>query len=198
MSSKDILLLSPTNEIIKLYTDTLRENGCRLVAPRKVRSSPRKKKISSPLVIIESEANAGGKDSWAEELALFHEPIADSCAFIIVGSQKTLKEDISKINMISRLIFSNNKDSIALLDNPSNNEPSLVDLLEQKISEFVVRMKSAGGKDLYSLLIREIEKRLIKHILKESGGNQVKAAQVLGINRNTLRKKVKELKISYK
>lgn len=77
-------------------------------------------------------------------------------------------------------------------------ELSLDKLLEEKISRFVKRMKSGDGKDLYSTMIREIERPLIKSILKETGGNQVKAAQILGINRNSLRKKIKELKILIK
>src|SRR3989337_1486333 len=44
-------------------------------------------------------------------------------------------------------------------------------------------------------LLREIEKPLITMVLKETGGNQVQAAHILGLNRNTLRKKIKELNI---
>ena len=189
MSPKDVLLLSSTPDIQKLISDAFSENGCRLITPIKERSGNRKKKISSSLVIVES------KDNWTEDLALFHEPIADSCAIIIVGSQKRLKEDIKKVSCISRLIF---EGMGAVSERTKEKDISMVDLLEQKISEFIVRMKSAGGKDLYPLLIREIERCLISLILKESDGNQVKAAQTLGINRNTLRKKIKELKISLK
>ena len=189
MSSKDILLLSSTPEIQKLIRDAVSENSCRLITPVKARSGNRKKKISSSLVIVES------KDNWTEDLAMFHEPTADACAVIIVGSKKRLKEDISKLSCISGLIFNGME---AVQERTKEKDISIVDLLEQKISEFVVRMKSAGGKDLYPLLIKEIERCLIRLILKESDGNQVKAAEMLGINRNTLRKKIKELKISLK
>lgn len=77
-------------------------------------------------------------------------------------------------------------------------EALLVELLEQRISEFAKRIRSGDGKDLYSTLIMEIERPLIRIILKETRGNQAKAAQILGMNRNTLRKKIKELKISLK
>jgi two-component system nitrogen regulation response regulator GlnG len=59
-------------------------------------------------------------------------------------------------------------------------------------------MTLSQGRNLYSLLIKEIEKPLITLILKETHGNQIQAAQLLGMNRNTLRKKIKELKINFK
>jgi Fis family transcriptional regulator len=37
-----------------------------------------------------------------------------------------------------------------------------------------------------------VEKPLLRAIMRETKGNQVRAAQLLGINRNTLRKKLKE------
>jgi DNA-binding protein Fis len=41
----------------------------------------------------------------------------------------------------------------------------------------------------------EVEKALISLVLKETNGNQLKTAKVLGINRNTLRSKIKEYNI---
>jgi DNA-binding protein Fis len=43
---------------------------------------------------------------------------------------------------------------------------------------------------LYNLVISEVERPLLFLTLKFAGGNQRKAAQILGINRNTLRKKL--------
>jgi two-component system nitrogen regulation response regulator GlnG len=48
---------------------------------------------------------------------------------------------------------------------------------------------------LYDRLLPLVEKPLIEMTLKATGGNQVKAAYVLGINRNTLRKKIEQLRI---
>jgi two-component system nitrogen regulation response regulator GlnG len=43
-----------------------------------------------------------------------------------------------------------------------------------------------------------MERPLIKVVLEAAGGNQVKAAGILGINRNTLRKRISELSLSPK
>jgi len=48
---------------------------------------------------------------------------------------------------------------------------------------------------LYARLLREFEKPLIENTLSATRGNQIKAAELLGLNRNTLRKKIKDLDI---
>lgn len=53
------------------------------------------------------------------------------------------------------------------------------------------------GKDgaLYHSVIEAIERPLLEHILGRTEGNQLKAARILGINRNTMRSKIKKLGI---
>ena len=48
---------------------------------------------------------------------------------------------------------------------------------------------------LYDRVLREVERPLIQLCLAATRGNQIKAAQLLGLNRNTLRKKIRELDI---
>jgi len=48
---------------------------------------------------------------------------------------------------------------------------------------------------LYKHVLEIIEKPLIEHVLERTFGNQVKAAKILGINRNTIRTKIKKLGI---
>ncbi|OYW13265.1 MAG: hypothetical protein B7X02_02565 [Rhodospirillales bacterium 12-54-5] len=51
---------------------------------------------------------------------------------------------------------------------------------------------------LYQRLLARFEKPLIIQTLRATGGNQIKAADILGLNRNTLRKKMRELGITTK
>jgi len=48
---------------------------------------------------------------------------------------------------------------------------------------------------LYARILREVERPLISRALSATRGNQIKAAELLGVNRNTLRKKIRELDI---
>jgi two-component system nitrogen regulation response regulator GlnG len=49
---------------------------------------------------------------------------------------------------------------------------------------------------LYNRILREVEAPLLEIALDATGGNQAKCADLLGINRNTLRKKITELDIN--
>jgi len=49
---------------------------------------------------------------------------------------------------------------------------------------------------LYGRLLEDFERPLIARALSATRGNQIKAAELLGLNRNTLRKKIRELDIS--
>jgi len=44
--------------------------------------------------------------------------------------------------------------------------------------------------ELYQLMLAEMERPLLEKVMQHSGGNQTQAAQLLGINRSTLRKKL--------
>ena len=54
---------------------------------------------------------------------------------------------------------------------------------------------SLPSSGVYARLLPLVEKPLIETTLEVTAGNQLKAAKILGINRNTLRKKIKELGI---
>src|SRR5918994_4972564 len=64
--------------------------------------------------------------------------------------------------------------------------------VEQIFAERDGRLPPAG---LYGRILREMERPLIARVLSETRGNQLRAAALLGVNRNTLRKKIRELDI---
>lgn len=49
--------------------------------------------------------------------------------------------------------------------------------------------------DVYQMVLNQVEKPLIEFILAKTDNNQSRAAAMLGINRNTLRKKIKQFQI---
>ncbi|HEX7006249.1 MAG TPA: nitrogen regulation protein NR(I) [Alphaproteobacteria bacterium] len=76
-------------------------------------------------------------------------------------------------------------------------DDSLATAVERHLKEFFAAHKDglpAGG--LYDRILREVERPLITLSLAATRGNQIRAAQLLGLNRNTLRKKIRELDIT--
>jgi two-component system nitrogen regulation response regulator GlnG len=71
-------------------------------------------------------------------------------------------------------------------------DATLEEIIERKLTDCVRGLRSHASANLYDLVVGLVEKPLLRAVLRETGGNQVRAAQILGINRNTLRKKLTE------
>lgn len=82
---------------------------------------------------------------------------------------------------------------------PSLSQPPstpLDELLVDKLRPMISSMESVGYGSLHRMVLSYVEKLLLTVVLTECRGNQVKSASILGINRNTLRKKMHELNIT--
>ena len=75
-------------------------------------------------------------------------------------------------------------------DAPTSIESFLNDQIE---TYFTAHDGSLPAPGLYDRLLVQVEKPLIQQTLRATGGNQIKAAEILGLNRNTLRKKMRLL-----
>jgi two-component system nitrogen regulation response regulator GlnG len=68
--------------------------------------------------------------------------------------------------------------------------------VERHIRQFLAAHRDgAGPSDIYERVLAEVERPLIQMTLAATRGNQIKAAAMLGLNRNTLRKKIRDLEI---
>ena len=80
------------------------------------------------------------------------------------------------------------------LDNRINNrytpEPLRVNV-ERVVRQYFSMLGDEIPTDLYELILRQIEEPLLSVVLEQTRGNQTKCAQILGLNRGTLRKKLK-------
>jgi two-component system, NtrC family, nitrogen regulation response regulator GlnG len=78
------------------------------------------------------------------------------------------------------------------------DDMSLEDIVRVKLKEYFRQTGDVEPRDLHPLIMERVERPLIELTLERTHGNQLKAASILGINRNTLHKKITQLKISPK
>ena len=80
----------------------------------------------------------------------------------------------------------------------NNEDPgnSLEALIDRKLRASLAQKDIVEVNDLYQMVLQQVERPLIQIILEKTRGNQVRAAQILGINRNTLRKKIQALDVN--
>ena len=67
--------------------------------------------------------------------------------------------------------------------------------LSDTVPLLVERLTQARPGQIYRQALELLERPLLAHVLAMTGGNQLRAARLLGLNRNTLRKRCKEFRL---
>jgi two-component system, NtrC family, nitrogen regulation response regulator GlnG len=100
-------------------------------------------------------------------------------------------------NVIDTLICRAEIARIATIGRPwTKKGDGLSDSVHDHLSRyFAAHAKTLPPEGLYGRVIKEVERPLIELCLKATNGNQIRTAKILGLNRNTLRKKIIELRI---
>jgi len=71
-------------------------------------------------------------------------------------------------------------------------EMSFEEMVRSKLSSFLRRVEGYPVNGLYEDVIARVERPMLELVMASTGGNQVRAAEILGVNRNTLRRKLAE------
>ena len=70
----------------------------------------------------------------------------------------------------------------------ANNE--LGKTVEKSLDEYFRRLDGEAPHGIYDMVINHVERAMIATVMERAGGNQTQAADMLGMNRNTLRTKL--------
>ena len=132
-------------------------------------------------VVMESQ---GG-----QEISALNDHLDLSRTLCIKGSKTVLKKTLKTIQLMNQP---------GNLQQNKTRDASLESYLEVKMGEFVKGMRNGSAKNLHPISISAVERPLITSALRETRGNQIQAAELLGLNRNTLRKKIVNLHIPLK
>ena len=154
---------------------------------------------------------------FSEELNIPEKRLsADALSFLqsynFPGNIRELENAIRRCMVMSPASIFTSDDFIEILSNDENNliidDKSLKykkteinpfeDIIRHKIKNYAEKVKDTEINDVYKSIMGLTEKIIIEEILNLYNFNQLKVSKLLGINRNTLRKKINEYKIDLK
>ncbi len=117
------------------------------------------------------------------------------------GNVRELKNFIMRLIVTCRTDIISDEAVSALAENHENTVSNIQNItMEEAIEAYMAenwKQLSAHG-DIYTKLLIKFEKPLLKYVMLKSKNNQLKASAILGINRNTLRKKLQETQFQNK
>lgn len=177
-----ILLLSGDPDIQSQFKQVFKDGS--VTTAKDAAALPREAaKRTFDAVIVESKPGAQGSAAGLPS------QVDLTNALVITGSRSVLKRASKFMQTMVRAKGTASNGAAPL---------SLEDYLDWKMGDFVKGMRNGSGRNLHPMLISAIERPLIARALQETKGNQIQAAELLGLNRNTLRKKIHELHIPVK
>ena len=82
-------------------------------------------------------------------------------------------------------------DDTVIEKNENEGISQLYNAVKHSIRRYLYELDGTQPHDMYDLVLRQVEQPLLEAILEHTKGNQSKAAEYLGLNRGTLRKKLR-------
>ena len=134
-------------------------------------------------------AELGTRARWLSEATLEHLASHDW-----PGNVRELENAIKRALVLASHELLSPED-FAFLKGAPAAEPEGGSLEELVRSEALAQLRGPEDGELYRRMLERIERPLLEATLLHTGGNQLRAAALLGINRNTLRKKIAELQV---
>ncbi len=108
---------------------------------------------------------------------------------------KLLETDFMNTDVIDRRMVDTVSDSADLqqfLRAPLEPTQTLRDSVEKALQNYFDQLDGQSVVDIYDMVLSEVEAPLLETVMKYTRDNQTKASLVLGLNRGTLRKKLKQ------
>ena len=174
-----ILLLTADTDVEALFKQVFKDASVTIARDS---ASLRKDAPEQPFDAVVMESRTG-----QEGIVALPNYIDPSRTLVITGSKAVLRRTAKMMQLMNH--------QHGHLPQTNARNASLEGYLEMKMGDFVKGMRNGSARNLHPILISAVERPLITSALRETHGNQIQAAQLLGLNRNTLRKKIVDLHI---
>jgi Fis family transcriptional regulator, factor for inversion stimulation protein len=79
-----------------------------------------------------------------------------------------------------------------LAEHKNMSKESIQEVVQKSLEEYFNDLGEQQASNIYDMVVMTVEKPILEVVMTRADGNQSHAAQMLGINRNTLRKKLQE------
>lgn len=96
------------------------------------------------------------------------------------------------IHSIDKHLDKNNPAADGHLENHNDEQLSqLYNAVKHSIRRYLYDLEGADPHGMYDMVLRQVEQPLLETVMEHTRGNQSRAAEYLGLNRGTLRKKLR-------
>lgn len=114
--------------------------------------------------------------------------------------ENTIKRAVILSNdpLLTSLDFAGLAERASVEPQSASPEASLEEIVDTKLRACMHGIEKLDKGEIHAMVLEQVERPLIRFILEKTRWNQVRTADILGINRNTLRKKITELGIELK
>ena len=111
--------------------------------------------------------------------------------------RQPIKPDKKELSGVIPIVTRNRPPTNGHADTRLGDSKPLRDITEQPLKEYFRNLNGHSPVELYDFVLKEIELPLFRTVMDYTRGNQSRAASILGINRGTLRKKLKNYGLMY-
>lgn len=196
----DVRIVATTNKNLKEETEkgNFREDIFYRLNAITVDIPPLRNRKEDIPVLIDFFINKYCDELGLEEKVFSDEVIEKFGNYFWPGNVRELENTIKRIIVLS-------PDKLINIEHIKDEAQQIIsgdiktDSLDQKVRDIIDKLLASvddSSKEVYSDIINKIERQLFEIILDKTKGNKKKAASILGINRNTLAKKLSELELN--
>ncbi len=156
---------------------------------------PLRERPEDVVALAEHFLRSHGGELGGEARTLSPEALARLGDYDWPGNVRELENAIRRALVLSSSDVLGRED-FAFLSAPEEAGEETAGLEARIVREVETALRGEESGELYRELLERVERPLLETVLARTGGNQIRAAAILGINRNTLRKKITELGIA--